>query len=151
MFFPDPASALREMCRVVRGTGVVGVQVWGTLAEQPAYRLLVEAASEVAGIEAVDLLSVYWTLGDARVREALFETAGTQLSSSTARTGTIKFPTIDEFVRVEVEATPLIERIDDVAYRKLRERAAVALQPFETSEGGAEVPILGHVVTARRV
>jgi len=148
MFFPDPTAALREMGRVARSDGTVAVQVWGALDDQPAYRLLVDAAEAVAGPEAVDLLSAYWTLGDADVRSALFAGAELDMTSTSTRSSTIEFPSIEQFVRIEVEATPLIDRIDEETYRRLRDRAVDALRPFETNDGGAAVPIVGHVIVA---
>jgi SAM-dependent methyltransferase len=149
MFFPDPVVALREMARVVRTSGSVAVQVWGALDDQPAYRLFVDAAAEVAGPDAVDLLSAYWTLGDEGVRRALFEHSGLGVTSTVTRTGTIRFPSLEQFVRVEVEATPLIDRVDEDTYGRLRERAVEVLQPYQTDDGHADIPIVGHIITAQ--
>jgi SAM-dependent methyltransferase len=150
MFFPDKAQALREMARVVQPRGTVALQVWASLEDQPAYRVLVEAAVRHAGPEAVDLLSAYWVLGDIDVMDGLLDAAGLEVTRTARRVGTVSFPSLDELVRVEVEATPLIDRIDDASYRRIRRDACAALAGFETSDGRAELPIVGHIVTARR-
>ena len=149
MFFPDKARALGEMARVVRPNGTVAVQVWASLQDQPAYRLLVEAATRHAGPEALDLLSAYWVLGDIDEMRRLLDAAGLEVTRTATRVGTVRFPSLDEVVRVEVEATPLIDRIDDDLYREIRRDACAALAGFETSDGRAELPIVGHITTAR--
>jgi hypothetical protein len=53
-------------------------------------------------------------------------------------------------VRTEVESTPLIERISDDVYRRILEDSREALRSFRTTPGAAEIPILGHLITARK-
>jgi SAM-dependent methyltransferase len=149
MFFPDRAEAVREMARVAVGGGVVALQVWAGLDAQPAYGPFVEVAARHAGPEAIDLLSAYWALGDLDALCALLESAGLEVSTKTTRTGTARFASIDELVRIEVEGTPLIERIDDDIYERILDGSRVALARFRTAEGEAEVPIIGHVIAAR--
>ena len=150
MFFPDRAQALREMARVARRDATVAVQVWASLDAQPAYGPLVDVAARHAGPEAVQLLSAYWALGDRDVVRALLEDAGLAVTAATSRVGTAHFDSIDELVRIEVESTPLIDRIDDVVYARILTDARDALAAFETDDGRAEIPIVGHLVTARR-
>ena len=150
MFFPDRAGALREMGRVVKDTGLVGVQVWASLDSQPAYRPFVEVAARHTGPDAVQLLSSYWAMGDLDRLGALFAEAGLTVTASKTHVGTAHFDSIDELVRIEVESTPLIDRIDDDTYAAILADAGDALARFETPDGKAEVPIVGHVLTGRR-
>ncbi|MEE2035469.1 hypothetical protein Q8814_25760, partial [Rhodococcus sp. CC-R104] len=64
--------------------------------------------------------------------------------------GTYRAPTVDAFVTTEVESTPLLERISDDAYRRIRDDAREVLAPFTTSEGRIEAPFECKVVAARR-
>jgi SAM-dependent methyltransferase len=150
MFFPDRLRALREMARVVVPSGTVAVQVWAGLDAQPAYGPFVEITARHAGPEAVDLLSAYWSLGDREEVGELLRAAGLTVVSAETRLGVARFDSIDQLVRVEVESTPLIERIDDGVYEQIRAEAAEVLAPYRTPRGSAEVPIAGHVVVARR-
>jgi SAM-dependent methyltransferase len=150
MFFPDVAQALREMARVVTGAGSVAVQVWGRLESQPGYGPFVEVAARHAGPEAVSLLSAYWVLGDLDPLTALFESAGLQVTATRTRLGTARFGSIDELVRTEVESTPLVEKVSAETYRRIREDSREALARFRTDTGRVEVPIEGHLITARR-
>jgi SAM-dependent methyltransferase len=149
MFFPDRAGALCEMSRVVRDTGAVAVQVWASLDSQPAYGPFVEVAARHAGPEAVDLLGSYWTMGDLGHLGELFAEAAMRLTATRTHIGTARFASIDELVKIEVESTPLVDRIGDDTYAAILADARHALAEFETPDGKAEVPIVGHILTGR--
>ena len=150
MFFPDVAQALREMARVVTAPGSVAVQVWGRLESQPGYGPFVEVAARHAGPEAVHLLGAYWLLGDLDALTALFESVGLRVTATRTRLGTARFGSIDELVRTEVESTPLVEKVSAETYRRIREDSREALARFRTDTRRVEVPIEGHLITARR-
>ncbi|HEX6420107.1 MAG TPA: methyltransferase domain-containing protein [Acidimicrobiales bacterium] len=148
MFFPDRPAALREMRRVARQGGTVVVQVWARLDEQPAYGPFVEVAARHAGPEAVDLLGSYWAAGDLADLAAQHASAGLAVGSTATHTGTARFPSVDELVRIEVESTPLADRIDGDTYAAIRAGAREVLAPFVTAQGDVAVPIVGHIVTS---
>lgn len=50
----------------------------------------------------------------------------------------------------EVESTPLLERISDDVYRRIRADAHEVLAPFTTSGGSVEAPFECNIVAARR-
>jgi len=149
MFFRDRAAALREMARVATAGGTVVFHVWASLDDQLAYRRLVDVAARHAGPDAVSLLSSYWVLGDLDELRLLCMEAGLEITEARTRVGTARFASIDELVRIEVEGTPLIERIDADVFRKILDDAGVALSEYRTDQGSAEVPIVGHIVTTR--
>ena len=150
MYFPDRAKALSEMARVVTPQGTVAVQVWGRLESQPGYRLFAEIAARHAGPEARDLISSYFSLGDLDLVFGLFDRGGLEVVGTLTRLGTVRFGSIDEFVKAEIESSPLIERISDDVFRRIVEDGAEALAEFQTEDGRAEIPIEGHLVTARK-
>ncbi|MDQ3784716.1 MAG: methyltransferase domain-containing protein [Actinomycetota bacterium] len=150
MFFPDRARALREMARVTTAGGTVAVQVWASLESQPGYSAFIDVAARHAGPEAIDLLSAYWVLGDLDLVAALFEAAGLEVIATRTRTGAARFDSIDDLVKTEVESTPLIDRISNEVYDSILKDSRAALQPFTAEDGKAEVPIEGHVITARK-
>jgi SAM-dependent methyltransferase len=147
MFFPDPAAALREMARVSTPEGTVAVQVYSSLNAQPGYGPFVEVAARHAGPDAVNLLSTYWVHGDVDELTSLFKSSGLYVTAIHTRLGTARFGSVEELVRIEVEGTPLIDRISDETYRRIRADADEALGQFRTGTG-VEVPIEGHLVTA---
>jgi SAM-dependent methyltransferase len=149
MFFPDRVKALREMARVVIDDGTVAIVVPAGLDSQPAYGPFVDIAARHAGPDARSLLSTYWACGDERELRALIEAAGLHVSELRTRVGTATFASIDDLVTTEVESTPLVDRIGADVYRRIREDVNVALRGF-TTPTGAEIPLAGHIVAARK-
>jgi SAM-dependent methyltransferase len=149
MFFPDPRAAIREMGRVVKPQGTVVVMVPSSLDAQPAYKQLVSLAAKHAGPEAVAMLSAYWACGDLDALLGTVRAAGLDVLSTRTRMGTARFASIDEFVSVEVESTPVRERLTDEEYDTLRREATTILDRFTTANGTAEIPIEGHLVAGR--
>jgi SAM-dependent methyltransferase len=149
MFFPDRPQALREMARVVGPGGTVAIVVPGRLASQPAYGPFVEIAARHAGPEALSLLGAYWACGDVGELRSLFATAGLDVADVRTRLGTARFESIDDLVATEVEGSPLVERISREVYQRIREDARAALARF-TTPTGAEIPLEGHIVVARK-
>ena len=149
MFFADRVAAFAELARVVRPAGAVVVMVPARLEDQPAYRPLVELAAGLAGPEAVDMLSAYWVAGDLDALTEEFTSAGLAVVATRTRTGTARFASLDEFVAVEVEATPVRARLSDEQYDALRVEAGRELADFATADGRAEIPLVGHLVVGR--
>jgi SAM-dependent methyltransferase len=150
MFFPDRAAALREMARVATDGGTVAVQVWDRLEAQQGYAPFYEVLARHVGQEAMDLECSYWVLGDLDLVGSLFEAAGLRVAATRTRVGTARFDSVDELVRTEVEGTPLGDRITGEVYRELLAEAQGALRHFTTAAGKAEIPIHGHLITARK-
>lgn len=148
MYFPDRVAALREMARVVVDGGAVVAQVWDRFEKQPPYRDFAQIAARYAGPEALDLIGSYFSLGDTQVVTDLFREAGLRVTSTLTRTGAVRFASVNEFVAGEIEGSPLIDRIDDAAYERIRTDAEKALSSY-VRNGRTEIPIEGHIVTGR--
>lgn len=147
MFVSDAAQALREMRRVCTPNGVVGVQVYAGLDDQPANGPWVELVSRHAGAEAVRLLDTYWALGDLDVLRGHVEKAGLQIDEIRTPLGVQRWESIDEWVQIEVESTPLVDRISDTVYERIREESRDLLAQYETEDGVA-APIRAHIMIA---
>jgi ubiquinone/menaquinone biosynthesis C-methylase UbiE len=150
MFFPDRGRVLREMARVVKAGGTVAFSVPASLVAQPAYRPFVELAARHAGPPALQLLGTYFASGDLDELRALVDAAGLVLAAVRSHTGAVRCPSVDAFVATEVESTPLRERISDEVYARIREGARELLRAYTTPEGAAAIPLVGHVVAARK-
>ena len=150
MFFPDRLQALLEMGRVARPGGTVAIAVPSRLDAQDAFSPFVDMAARHAGPEALSLLSTYFACGDLTELTGLLGSAGLSIAGSRTHVGTYRAPSVDAFVTTEVESTPLVERISDEVYRRIRADAHEVLAPFTSPQGLVDAPFAGHVVAARR-
>jgi ubiquinone/menaquinone biosynthesis C-methylase UbiE len=150
MFLPDRPAAIGEMARVVSEFGTVAVIVPGALDRQPAFEPFVELASRLVGPDAVSLLTTYFVCGELAELTAMFESAGLAVTASRTVPGTYAAPSIDAAVRTEVESTPLIERIDEATYQRLREETVEIWRPFVGADGSLAAPFESVLVAASR-
>jgi ubiquinone/menaquinone biosynthesis C-methylase UbiE len=149
MFIDEPVAALTEMGRVVRPGGTVAVHVWGRLEASTGLAPFAHAVERHAGPGAVELWATYFRLGDLEALAAMFGAAGLEVTATRTRLGAVRMASVDDYVAVELEGTPLGEAVTDAAYRAIREEAQRDLRPFVTGEGVA-LPIEGHLVAARK-
>ena len=150
MFFPDRARAVAEMARVSRGSGTVALLVPSGLDAQPAFRPFVDLAAGIAGPEARSLLATYFVCGDVDTLTALLESAGLRVNETRTVAGTYRAPSVDAAVTTEVESTPLVDRIDDDAYSRLRAGAHEVFAPFTEADGSLAAPFECLAVAAGR-
>jgi SAM-dependent methyltransferase len=150
MFVPDPAAAVSELARVVRPGGRVAVQLWSSLDRQTAMRPLADAVARHAGPDAVDLISTYFRLGDRDGFTGLVTKAGLEVTDVRTLPVTVRAPSVDDYITTEVESTPLVERISEDAYRRIREDAREGLARYVDSSGALALPLEAYLVAARR-
>jgi SAM-dependent methyltransferase len=151
MFFADRAGALREMARVAAPGGTVAVLVPGALERQASFAPFTEVAARHAGVEARSLLSTYFVCGDLDELVALVDSAGLRVTAAGTEAGIYRAPSVDAFVTTEVESTPLVQRISEEVYRRIRADAHDVLAPFTTADGRVEAPFECNLVVARRM
>ena len=150
MFVPDPAAAVREMARVVPPRGRVAVQVWSALDRQTAIHPLADAVARNAGPDAVDLISTYFRLGDRAELTGEFTRAGLRVTDIRTLPVTVRAPSVDDYITTEVESTPLIDRISEDVYRRIREEARAGLTRCCDTTGALTLPLEAYLVAARR-
>ena len=150
MFFPDRPAALQEMARVAVPGGFVALAVPGRLEAQAAFAPLFDLVVRYAGEEARALLSAYFVCGDLDELAALVDSAGLDVSVARTELGTYRAPSVDEFVRTEVESTPLAERITEDEYARVRGDARDLLAAFVAPDGSFIAPFEVNLVAACR-
>ncbi len=150
MFIPEPARALHEMARVVARGGTVAAQVWSAPERQAGFQPLADAVAQHAGPDAVDLISTYFRLGDRTKFTGLCEVASLEVTDIVTLPITLRSPSIDAYVTTEVESTPLIARITEDAYAKIRAAAHVALARYCEPSGELALPLEVYIVVAER-
>jgi SAM-dependent methyltransferase len=150
MFFPDRRRALAQMARVVRPGGTVALVVPSPLEVQPAFRPFVDLAAGIAGSEARSLLTTYFVCGDLSALTSLVESVGLEVTDTRRVTGTYSAPSVDAAVSTEVESTPLVDRIDDETYARLRAGAHEVFAPWTAADGSVAAPFECLAVAATR-
>jgi ubiquinone/menaquinone biosynthesis C-methylase UbiE len=149
MFLPDPTAALREMARVTAANGTVGIQIWAAADRQRGFRPLADAVARHAGPDSVDLVATYFRLGDLDQFTRRCADAGLAVTAVETTEVTLHAPSVDAYVTTEVESTPLVDRIDDDTYARLRADARTGLAAFCDESGALALPFEIHLVRAR--
>ena len=150
MFFPDPGRSLAEIGRVLRPGGTAAVLVPGPLEHQPGFAPFVASAARHVGPDALDLLTTYFTCGDAERLTGRLAATGLREIQVSARSGWYRAPSAEAMVRTEVDSTPLGQRIDEGTYRRLRYDAIEALTAFIRADGTFAAPFECLVATGHK-
>jgi SAM-dependent methyltransferase len=149
-FFPDVDQSFSEMARVIRRGGVVAIQTYAALADQPAYREFDVIVRRITRGEALDLLDTYWSMGDLPALCAALNRAGLRIVETRTTQGTVRYGTVDNLVQTEIKGTPLADRLSQSQIDQILAESASILNSFVTPERGLEMPITSHLVAARR-
>jgi len=150
LFFADPGRAVAEMVRVVVPGGVVALQTYAPLAEQPAYGPFVELVAGHAGPEARVLLGTYWSQGALDDLLELASAAGLSLVESRSSLGEAVFPSAAAVADTEIKATPLAERITPETYARIVGDTEELLGGYADESGLVRVPIRATLLAARK-
>jgi ubiquinone/menaquinone biosynthesis C-methylase UbiE len=149
VFFPDPVAALREMRRVARPAGTVGVLIPGALARNAPYQLFVDIVARHAGAAARSLVTTYFALGELDRLRALVVEAGLSVVSAAPVVGEGGAGSIDELVTLEIDSTPLGERLDSGARERIHADCRAALAPWVVEGGALRFPFESNLVVGR--
>ena len=150
MYFPDRVSSLREMWRTLAPAGRLAVAAWAAIDRARGYEILVEVAARRCGREAADVLAAPFVLGDRDELAALFVSGGIPSAEVRLHEGSVRFSSVHEFVRVEVQGSPLAEMVRDDVMQALAAESEEALAEFVEPSGEIVMPIDAHIVTASK-
>ena len=148
MYFPDRVASLREMWRTLAPGGRLAVAVWAPIDHARGYEILVEIAVRRCGREAADVLAAPFVLGDRLELAKLVADSGIPGAEVTLHEGSIRFPSVTEFIRIEVKGSPLADMVSDDVMRALAVEAEDALVEFVVPSGEIIMPMDAHIVTA---
>ena len=149
-FFPDVDRAFSEMARVVRRGGVVAIQTYAALADQPGFREFYAIVRRVAVGQDLDLLDTYWSMGDLSALCAALQRIGLEIVATRTTVGTVRYGTIENLVETEIKGTPLADRFSPSQIDQILADSAAILNSYVTPQRGLEMPITSHLVAARR-
>lgn len=117
-YFPDQVAALAEMRRVLSPDGRMVLSVWRPLDYQPGYVVLADALEDQVGDEAGEMMRSpfpAWEIGDLH---EFADKAGFSNRSVSIEVGSVRFPSVEEFIRREVASSPLSEQLEGAAMRQ---------------------------------
>jgi SAM-dependent methyltransferase len=150
MYFPERVAALREMWRVLKPGGRLGVSSWASFEKAEGYRRLAEIAERHTSAEAAAILRSPFVLGNVDELLGLYRDADIGPVDLQTREDFAHFPSIEEFVSAEVKGSPLDDLLSEQDYRTLLNEAEERLADFRHEDGRISVPMAAHIVTARK-
>jgi len=151
MFFPDRVAALREMWRTLAAGGRLVVATWASIDHAPGYQRLVDVAVRHGAHDAAKVLAAPFVLGHRAELDGLFQDAGIPGAQLTLHQGSVRFSSVQECVRVEIEASPLAEMVGDDILAALVAESERALAEFVGPTGELVMPIDAQIVTAAKI
>ena len=150
MYFPDRVASLREMWRTLAPGGHLAVAAWAPIDHARGYQILVDITVRQCGRDAADVLAAPFVLGDRAELAGLFAGSGIEGADIALHEGSVRFPSVKEFVRVEVKGSPLADMLSDDMMRSLAAESESALEEFVVASGEIVMPIDAHIVTASK-
>jgi ubiquinone/menaquinone biosynthesis C-methylase UbiE len=151
-FFPDRPAAVREMHRVLAPGGRLALSVYSTIAHNPATRALAEALDRHGLPQAAAIKRAEHALADAEVLHALLTEAGFRDVAVRTATLTVRLPSPQTYVQIQLTATPLATvagDLDDPTRAVLVQAVGLALRSY-VGEDGLAFPQEAHVAVAHR-
>jgi ubiquinone/menaquinone biosynthesis C-methylase UbiE len=112
-FFPDQHQALQEMRRVVKGSGRVVLNVYSSIERTPGAHAFVVALDEVLGQNSSRIKRGEHSFTDPAQLETLLTLAGFAFVSVATVQQTITFPSVLDYVRFQLLATPMTALLKD--------------------------------------
>ena len=133
-----------------RARGTPSVAAWASIEHARGYQILVEIAVRQCGREAADVLAAPFVLGDQAGLATLFVDSGISGANVTLHEGSIRFPSVKEFIRIEVKGSPLADMVSDDVMQALAAESENALVEFVVPSGEVVMPMDAHIVTASK-
>jgi ubiquinone/menaquinone biosynthesis C-methylase UbiE len=112
-FFPDHQKGLREMRRVLRNSGRVALSVYSPIERTPGANAFVLALDEVLGESSSRIKRGEHSFVAPAQLEALLNDAGFGAVNVQTVTQTIAFPSVFDYVRFQLLATPMTALLKD--------------------------------------
>lgn len=150
MFFADRWLAIQEMWRVLRPGGRLAVVVWDSVENFPGYAELADLLRRLYGDQVAEEFQAPFGLGNPELLSALFRAAGVIGAEITRQEGIVRFPSLREWLLLEVKEWLLGDRMGDTQFEEFLREAEEVLRPFVASDGAVIVPAPAYIVIAAK-
>jgi ubiquinone/menaquinone biosynthesis C-methylase UbiE len=151
-FFPDKPQALREMHRVLKPSGRLGLALWCRIETSPGHHALAQGLERCVNKEAATLMYNVFGLGEPKTISALLEEAGFREIYIRQEERMARFPTQDDFTQYVVMGSVLGRtgvKVSGEALKSLIADVNEALQPYVQPDG-LSFPMQAHLVRATK-
>jgi ubiquinone/menaquinone biosynthesis C-methylase UbiE len=155
-FFPQRPVAVAEIARVLAPGGRLALSVFSAIENNPAPHALANALDQRVGNAAAEIKRSEHVLADTAALRQLIEGAGFKAVTIETVTQTIHFPSVREYVRIQLAATPIAGLLQAMGGDE-REALVDALTgdmtaalPAALLQDGFSFPQEVHVLMARR-
>jgi ubiquinone/menaquinone biosynthesis C-methylase UbiE len=156
-FFPDRPLALREMKRVLAPSGRIALSVYSALEQTPAAHAFVQALDRHLGPDASTIKRAEHIFPVPDEVGALMGREGFEQVIVETVTKRITFPSVLDYVRFQLIATPMAGLLGDrndtareTVIKDIAADTASLLDPEMLRDGRLSFPQVAHVATARR-
>ena len=128
-------ASLVEMWRTLAPGGRLAIAAWAPIYHARGYQILVDLALRLCGREAADVLAAPFVLGNQVEFAKLLVNGGIPGATVTLHEGSIRFPSVKEFIRIEVKGSALADMLSDDMMQTLAGESEDALVEFVVPSG----------------
>lgn len=150
MFVQNPVQAVSEMWRVLRPNGALVITVWESLDQNPVYSGLVNIAQNRIGDAAGSSLAWPFALGEDNLLADICRSAGVSDVEIDSHEGRAKFPSLDDFVRTEIQAWVLADSVDEAKLSAVVGDSQKRFSRYCDASGAVDIPMNAVMARGRK-
>ena len=152
MFFPDRVRAVKEIHRVLKSGGRVGIAVWSSIDKAPGYLALVHALERRIGSSAAHLMDDLTALSDSKEVSRFFADGGFPNAELVTLSMDVVFVSAEEFTRAIAVGSIMRRTETQFSEETLDLLTADVAAEMESyiGENGLIFPMEAHILTARK-